>query len=184
MKKILVNLTCINQPPLYSEHNLIPMRFGLDRFHCINVCKSFLIYRTICNAFKLTMSTCNWKKGTLRHWLRPTERCRTNNVLLWMCCLPTAKSERDHLLASIKSEYHLINDIVSKYEHSMRDDHMTNTTKYIGDFMVVAGVLFASCMGNIFRDQSGVSCGAGTWLSFRSIWLHPRFMVGFVLLDL
>jgi len=37
-------------------------------------------------------------------------------------------------------------DIVSKYEHSMRDDHMTNTTKYIGDFMVVAGVLFASCM--------------------------------------
>jgi hypothetical protein len=66
------------------------------------------------------------------------------------------------LLASIKSEYRLINDIVSKYEHSMRDDHMTNTTKYIGDFMVVAGVIFASCMGNIFRDKSDVSCGAGT----------------------
>jgi hypothetical protein len=54
--------------------------------------------------------------------------------------------------------------VAEKFEdpHSMRDDHMTNTTKYIGDFMVVAGVLFASCMGNIFRDQSGVSCGAGT----------------------
>ena len=104
MKKILVNLTCINQPPLYSEHNLIPMRFGLDRFYCINVCKSFLIYRTMCNAFKLTMSTCNWKKGTLRHWLRPTERCRTNNVLLSMCCLHTAKSERDHLLACLNQK--------------------------------------------------------------------------------
>ena len=58
----------------------------------------------------------------------------------------TARSEREHLHASIKSEYRLINEIVSKYEHSMRDDHMTNTTKYIADFMLVAVVLFASCM--------------------------------------
>ena len=34
MKKIFVNLTCINRTPVYSKHKkLIPIRFGLDRFH-------------------------------------------------------------------------------------------------------------------------------------------------------
>jgi hypothetical protein len=42
MKKILVNLLCINQKtPVYSRHI---RRFGLDRFYCITTLERFLCW--------------------------------------------------------------------------------------------------------------------------------------------
>jgi len=146
------------------------MRFGLDRYHCINLCKSFLIYRTICNAFKFTMSTCNWKKSTLRHWLRPTERC-----------LHTAKSEREHLHASIKSEYRLIQ--VRTFHARWSYDQYIQVYRWLhgscGHFIcllygVMSWVIF-SAINRVSHVEQEHDYPSG---------VHPRFMVGFVLLDL